>query len=305
MTLRVSRLCCCLLIWLALSPALPAAACTLWAAAGERVAGGGVLIAKNRDWRDDCRQELRRYRPRHGFRCFGLYAKCRRTRGLMAGVNEKGLVVVSATAPYPRAERLAGPRTRGLNRKLLMSCAGVEQVLSRHDLLRGPRILLLADPSRIALVEIAKQGLMAVRVLRHGVLMATNHYGLPFTRRLNPHLLSPSSLARRWRIAALLRRPGRFSLADFLAISRDRNQGRPGALWREPDWPGATRTLASWVVRLKPGGNLELVVRYYPCPGGGRLVERRFTRRRLFPDPPDGPVGTMVRVEKISCDSSP
>ena len=299
MTLRVSRLCCCLLVWLALSPAPTAAACTLWAAAGERVAGGGVLIAKNRDWRDDCRQELRRYRPRHGFRYVGLYALCRRTRGLMAGVNQKGLVVVSATAPYPRAERLAGRRTRGLNRKLLASCAGVEQVLARRHLLRGPRILLLADPSRIALVEIAKQGLMAVRVLRHGVLMATNHYGLPFTRRFNPHLLSPSSLARYQRIASLLRRPGDLTLGGFLRMGRD------PVLWRQPRRPGGTRTLAGWVVRLEPGGNLELVVRYYPCPGGGCLVERRFTRRRLFPDPPDGPVGTMVRVEEISCDSSP
>ncbi len=258
-----------------------------------------MLIAKNRDWRDRCRQELRRYRPRHGFRYVGLYALCRRTRGLMAGVNEKGLVVVSATAPYPRAERLAGRRTRGLNRKLLASCAGVKQVLARRDLLWGPRILLLADPGRIALVEIAKQGRSAVRVLRHGVLFTTNHYHLPFTRRLNPPRLRPSSLVRYQRIASLLRRPGAFTLGDFLRMSRD------PVLWRQPRRPGGTRTLAGWVLRLKPGGELELVVRYLPCPGSGGWLKRRFGRERLFPRPPRAPLGGMIRVEKISCDSGP
>ncbi len=51
-----------------------ALACTLWAAAGSRVAGGGVLVAKNRDMPPDHRQELRLVRPPEGFRYLGLIA---------------------------------------------------------------------------------------------------------------------------------------------------------------------------------------------------------------------------------------
>jgi hypothetical protein len=81
-----------------------AESCTLWAAVGEATRGGGSLVVKNRDWRPDHRQEIKRVTPKQGFRYFGLFATGNDEPGLKAGVNEKGLVVVSATAPYWRRE---------------------------------------------------------------------------------------------------------------------------------------------------------------------------------------------------------
>ena len=75
-------------------------ACTLWAAAGSRVKGGGVIIAKNRDMPPDHRQELRLVKPPGGFRYLGLVAVDRDDASVKAGVNEKGLVIVDAAASW-------------------------------------------------------------------------------------------------------------------------------------------------------------------------------------------------------------
>jgi len=61
-------------------------------------------VVKNRDWWPDHRHEIKRVTPKPGFRYYGLFATGNDEPGLKAGVNEKGLVVVSATAPYWRRE---------------------------------------------------------------------------------------------------------------------------------------------------------------------------------------------------------
>ena len=54
-------------------PALPAAACTLYAAAGrDDVQGGGTILVKNRDWRPQ-HQEVRLV-DEGGWRFYGLFA---------------------------------------------------------------------------------------------------------------------------------------------------------------------------------------------------------------------------------------
>ena len=77
----------------ALSP-MPALACTLWGAAGA-AANGGTLISKNRDWAPDHHQVLKKVHPKKGWAYFGLYAEGNGDAGLKAGVNEKGLTIVS------------------------------------------------------------------------------------------------------------------------------------------------------------------------------------------------------------------
>jgi len=81
-----------------------AESCTLWATVGEAARDGGSLVVKNHDWRPDHRQEIKRVTPKPGFRYYGLFAYGNDGPGLKAGVNEKGLVVVSATAPYRQRE---------------------------------------------------------------------------------------------------------------------------------------------------------------------------------------------------------
>ena len=43
-----------------------AESCTLWAAVGEAARAGGSLVVKNRDWRPDHRQEIKRVTPKQG-----------------------------------------------------------------------------------------------------------------------------------------------------------------------------------------------------------------------------------------------
>ena len=95
-----------LLVLLLASISAPAGACTLWGAAGEAAAGGGSLVAKNRDWTPDQRQELGILRPAQGFQAVVLRAVGGAEPGVKAGVNTAGLVILSATAgQVPAAER--------------------------------------------------------------------------------------------------------------------------------------------------------------------------------------------------------
>ena len=89
----------CLIVLLLLVATELASACTLWAAAGDRVAGGSTMIHKNRDWSPDHQQELRLVTPKSGFRYLSLYATGNEWVGTKAGVNTEGLVIVTASAP--------------------------------------------------------------------------------------------------------------------------------------------------------------------------------------------------------------
>ncbi len=84
---------------MALFAAIPGrlCACTLWGAAGSD-ASGGTIISKNRDWAPDHTQVLKLRRSTKGYSHFGLYAVGGTEPGIKAGVNEKGLTVITASA---------------------------------------------------------------------------------------------------------------------------------------------------------------------------------------------------------------
>jgi isopenicillin-N N-acyltransferase like protein len=156
---------------------LPAQACTLWAANGTYVEGGGSLIIKNRDWRPDHRQGLKLVTPETGYRYFGLFQLDGDAPGLRAGINEKGLVIISATAgSIPASERNAMPRNHGLLSKILNRCASVDAALAQAHWFVGPQFMMLADKEKVARIEIGPEGKIAVTVTENGVSYHTNHY---------------------------------------------------------------------------------------------------------------------------------
>ncbi|HWU41176.1 MAG TPA: C45 family autoproteolytic acyltransferase/hydrolase, partial [Candidatus Acidoferrum sp.] len=191
-------------------------ACTLFAAAGKKVKGGGVLIAKNRDWRPDNSQSLRLVSPKTGYRYFGLFAEGNDEPGLKAGINEKGLVVVSATASIPKAAREAMPRTKNLLGKLLTCCTTVDEALQHREWFQGPRYLLLADRGKAASIEIGPAGKSQVAVTDRSVLYHTNHYVTPALQDQNPNRIGQSSLERYRRVEDLLRQASQLDLEDFI-----------------------------------------------------------------------------------------
>ena len=77
----------------------------------------------------------------------------------MAGINEKGLVVVDASPSSlaPKEEDYSAiPLTQGL----LTRCASVDEVLAQKELLRAsyPVFEMVADRHKVAVIEIAPEG---------------------------------------------------------------------------------------------------------------------------------------------------
>lgn len=248
------------LLSLTCSPALYA--CTLWSASGGRVKEGGSLIAKNRDWLPDHYQELRLISPPNGLKYIGIFAIGGKSPGLKGGINEHGLVVVSATAgSIPRRERQSMSRTRQLLNKILSECGSVDEALKKSECFLGPRHLLLADKYKTAVIEIAPNARYAAKITHNGILYHTNHYLddnlLKYNRKIGD-----SSLIRLQRIAALLDSESQpFTLEGFIAFSNDRNAGVNNSIWRTGKTKTATRTLLSWIVALPRSGSPRVYVK--------------------------------------------
>jgi hypothetical protein len=199
--------------------------------------------------------------PKTGYRYFGLFADGNDEPGLKAGVNEKGLVVVSATSSIPHKARAAMPRTKNLLGKLLTTSASVEEALRHGEWFIGPRYLLFADREKVASIEIGRNGHFWVAVTDRSALVHTNHYVLPEGRNENPARIGASSLARYRRAEELLGRDRQFTLEDFIQISNDRSGAPDRSLWRDGATPTDTRTLAAWIAYLPPVGDFQLYVR--------------------------------------------
>jgi hypothetical protein len=255
----------------------PSQACTLWAANGNDVRQAGSLIVKNRDWAPDHRQELRLVSPERGYKYFGLFAVDGEHKGLKAGINEKGLVVVSATAgSIPSDARKQMPHTKALNAKLLAECGGVDDVLAKTDYFRGPQILMIADREKIAFIEIGPERAFAVSVRQNGSLYHTNHYIADNMQDYN-YVSSTSSHTRLQRIDELLASaPRPFDLETFIDLARDQHAGPDNSIFRTGSTSRKTRTLATWAVRIPPSGSPELYVRILN-PGEKERVVRLFT----------------------------
>jgi hypothetical protein len=263
--------------------------CTLWAAAGSRVEGGGVLAAKNRDVDPDHRQELRLVRPPGGFRYLGLVALNRKEPGVKVGINEKGLVIADAAAScLPASRHGLRPEVPHLNEELLAACADVNAVLRRKLMFLAPAFYLVADPSRAALLEVSPEGEVAVRCLTQGSLAHTNQY-LEGEFQAGNEKVSRSSRVRLARIWTLLaQRPQGLTLQDFIDFSNDRHDGPDRSIWRSGASPRKIRTLASWIVHLPPGEAPRLYLKL-ANPGEPPVIYRlqlndSFWARALTPD---------------------
>jgi hypothetical protein len=244
-----------LLSWfLAFSGAGPAHPCTLFAAAGSRVEGGGTIIVKNRD-RSPRQSALKFFAPVDGFKYLALVATDIPQDPAVAGVNEKGLAVVDALPNLPPPQEKYSEAVN-LTGALLRRCASVDDVLACQDLFRAsyPVIEMVADGRRLAVIEIAPRGRVAVTVKDRGVLCHTNHYLDPRLQAANGKP-SSSSCIRYGRIGRLLSwQTCPFALEDFLAFSQDRHDGPDNSICRRGSTPTETRTLATWIVAHPASG---------------------------------------------------
>jgi len=255
-------------------------ACTLWAAAGVSVVGEGTMIAKNRDWVPDHRQKMEWISPKGGYRYVGLVAVGSEFPGLRAGVNEKGLVVVTASPPRYLEKNRHLPREKGLIRKILIRCKNVQEAVSHGEWFVGPRFMMMADAQEVVSVEIGLKGQFKVQRTQAGVLSHTNHYLEPEFCPLNPDKPYVSSRERLEQIQQFLSSKKSFDLSDYRTISQSQHNGPDNSIWRTGSSPRATRTLATWIVHQPFSGKAVLYVRL--ANPGEEIEEKQYFLPDLF-----------------------
>ncbi len=250
-----------LLIAITLLLTAPVEACTLFAANGSVVDDGGTLLVKNRDWEPNQHQVIKFVPSKDGYSYFGLYAEGT-AAGMKAGINEKGLTVVSATAgSIPSKERKNMPNKAGSLTKLLKECASVEEALTRTDLFLGPKILMLADKKSVATIEIGPEGKFSIDQKENDYICHANHYVAEDMLNFNKKI-GQSSEKRYERIGQLLDNSSLpFSLDSFLNFSSDQNDGPDDSIFRIGGTSAKTRTMAVWAVSIPMQGSPEVYIR--------------------------------------------
>jgi len=238
---------------------LPAPACTLWGAAGP-AAGGGTLISKNRDWAPDHHQVLKKVRPEKGWAYFGLFAEGNGDPGLKAGVNEKGLTIVSASSNLPRSVREDQPGMHGVMIKILTDYDSVDALIANADKVFSKsraNFFLISDRSKVLTVEVGLLGKYALSVNDSGTSAHTNHYLSPELTSTQSQKVGMSSRTRYQRINSLLGQTTvPYTLEQFSSLARDQHDGPDNSLWRS----GREYTLASWIVATPAQGPPRLHV---------------------------------------------
>jgi hypothetical protein len=235
--------------------------CTLWAAAGGRVAYEGTLIAKNRDNTQELVTELRYVKRDKGFRFVALF-DIEADGYVVSGTNEKGLTVVNASAASVTEEK-RNVAKEDLTERILTSFDSVDAVIKEDTMLSGshPAFYMIADSVKIASIEIAPGGKTSVKVLQEGFFVHTNHY-------IDEKLLSanekktPGSAKRLERINRLMgacRSP--FTAWQFITFSEDKGEVQNDAIWRTCGPSKKVCTLASWIVYLPKQGFPRLYAR--------------------------------------------
>lgn len=238
----------------------PALACSLWAATGDRSKDGGSLIGQTWDVPQGTRGELRLVIPEKGFRYLGLFPLTTRTGdNVVAGINERGLAIVTTTPDtmVPKKKLIGGAN---LIETILTSFVSVDTVLENRNLLSRSRpvFFVVADHSKIALVQIGSGGHLAVDVTGNGLFSHTNHYTHQNLLKENERYVG-SSLLRLNRLQYLLvNHPDPFTIEDFLSIAGDQNNGPFNSIWRSGGSLKHERTLASWVAFLPKNSPPEI-----------------------------------------------
>ncbi|HWR31862.1 MAG TPA: C45 family autoproteolytic acyltransferase/hydrolase [Negativicutes bacterium] len=235
---------------------ITANACTIWAAAGSKVDGGGTLIVKNRDWVPDHQQVLKLNIPSQGYRYIELNTVGNTSPGTKAGINEHGLVVVNASTPsiYDKPENFIG---RQGTSSVLRNYRSVQEAL---DALRdgkwsgGPVYLILADAQEIAVIEFGLNGTSRTESTKSGVVYHTNHYLNPDLQSLNPYR-SGGSYKRAEHIKIRLASKESFTAQDFIEESKN------PTVWHSGATSQSSSTLSTWLVSQSPHGDARLYLR--------------------------------------------
>jgi hypothetical protein len=251
-----------LVVFFLVSSSMDVGASTLFGAIGSNVEGGGVLIGKTRDRVENLEQAFIEVSPKVGYRYRGISTQGKSV--VTSGINEKGLVVVSAAASNFKKE---GPMTTvGKILSKVSSVDGVIEMVKRGEI-QGPISYLVGDRSMIAIVEVIDGRQNAFLARQDGLLSHTNHFILKETKLLNPKM-GVSSQTRLNRIEKVLSdKP--FTKEKFVAFTKDHTNGPGNNSICRHDSGGtrsSERTLSAAVFYLPKEGAPEIWVALgQPC----------------------------------------
>lgn len=273
--------------WLILLTALlvlpvQALACTLYAANGDIVEGGGSIIGKNRDFIPG-RQQLK---IGHGskYDYYGLFSFSKKGNALLrAGVNEKGLVVINSSTDSIDKNRLHSVKHHAPLKEILSSCSTVAEALLHREFFAGPSFVMLADKDEIAYIEHGFGQKVSVVRKQNDSLVHTNHYLIPRFEGLN-NKIGKSSKQRYIRATELMESfPRPITFDAIKELSQDRNDGPDLSIWRTGSRPDGTRSQASFIVDIHPDGDFNVWVKYAERPedkGNEKIIE--LSRSEIF-----------------------
>jgi isopenicillin-N N-acyltransferase like protein len=238
-----------------------AVSCTIWAATGEIVQDGGSIIAKNRDNLSGTYTVIKAVYPQEGLPFYGIF-DIEANGYVTAGVNIKGVSVVNASPnSVPKKKRHVA--TEDLTERLLKSYDSVDAMLVDKKLFQRshPAIYVVGDNRKIASIEIAPAGEVAIAVKERGHLALTNHYVDNKLAHANERLSRNSTLRLRHINELLERHQATFTMNDFVLFSEEKDGGSDKAIWRVQTPSVKIRTLATWVIYLPVKGTPILYVK--------------------------------------------
>ncbi len=261
---------------------LSASACTLFAANGSVVDGGGTLVGKNRDAAPDIQFIQFNNNDKNAY--YGLACGDPNGKNMMtAGVNDKGLVIILAkTSNMDQTARATmGPRT-GI-RQALGQCSTVAEALAHKEFFHGPDFVILADATEIARVEVGDNNRLKVERVKDGTLAHTNHFLQDEFIHLDVKK-GTSSRVRMDRIEYLLgATPKPLTENSFKTFCADTNDGPDNSLWRTGSAESKTETLFSFVVNLQKDNEFTVWLKYRENPNDkGKEKELALTKKDIF-----------------------
>lgn len=237
-----------------------ALACSLWAAAGDRLKDGGTLVGMTWDVPQGIKGELRLVIPKKGSRYLGLFPLQTKDRNnIVAGINELGLVIITASA-NSKSSRKRFIGKNNLIETILTSFGTVAAIMANKNLFSRarPMFLLIADHSKIILAQIGSAGKHTVDVAGNALFYQTNHYTHQSLLDEN-ELFVENSMLRLNRLQNLLANHQEPFVVDvFLSVADDRGNGPDNSIWRIGSTEKKERTLASWVAYLSKNSPPEL-----------------------------------------------
>ncbi len=243
--------------------------CTLMGAAGYSAAGGGAMVLKNRDRNTRFIQSFSFEKPESGYAFFGIKNISRSPEDRYAytmGINEKGLICVSSSAPRKINFDFKDGKFVVLHPgAILKNIATVDEFIEkilRGKKLRGSMNYIVADAKKLCLVEVVDRDHYDYRIVFNGAVCQTNHYYFDSMKKYQNLPVPGSTLQRLARAMKLAAGGARtFNIADFMTFSMDHGPaGVPSDLTicRHPDMRYDAKkfdggTISSMVFVSKPG----------------------------------------------------